>query len=147
LQGASRRLNVAPIAVLVVPNPGCAPLKETLMTRTLPILGAAALLLVSAPAFAAGHGGGPNSSQMGTSQTTTTTQPTMMHGPSQTGQPNQSCGSSTAPNTPGNAASAPGSAFNPDGNAGTKYAGQQPQNSNNTASVSQYDAACSHQPH
>ena len=63
-----------------------------------------------------------------------------------TGQPNQSCGSTSAPNTPGNAASAPGSAFNPDGIAGTKYAGQQPQNSNNSASVSQYDAACAHQP-
>src|ERR1700740_1683418 len=49
------------------------------------------------------------------------------------GQPNQSCGSATAPNTPGNAAMAPGSAFNPDGNAGTHYAGQQPQNSRNTA--------------
>jgi hypothetical protein len=62
-----------------------------------------------------------------------------------TGQPNQSCGSATAPETPGNAASAPGSAFNPNGQAGTVYAGQQPQNSNNPNSVSQYDAACSHQ--
>jgi hypothetical protein len=62
-----------------------------------------------------------------------------------TGQPNQSCGSTSAPETPGNAASAPGSAFNPNGNAGTKYAGQQPQNSNNPKSVAQYDAACSHQ--
>jgi hypothetical protein len=67
-------------------------------------------------------------------------------GPSHTGQPNQSCGSASAPNTPGNAASAPGSAFNPAGHAGTVYAGQQPQNSRNTASVSQYDVACSHQP-
>jgi hypothetical protein len=64
-----------------------------------------------------------------------------------TGQPNQSCGSATAPNTPGNAASAPGSAFNPDGTAGTKYAGEQPQNSKNPVSVSQYDAACAHQNH
>ncbi len=68
-----------------------------------------------------------------------------MRGPAQTGQPNQSCGSATAPNTPGNAANAPGSAFNPSGKAGSVYAGQQPQNSGNTASVSQYDAACSHQ--
>jgi hypothetical protein len=59
-----------------------------------------------------------------------------------TGQPSQSCGSSTAPNTPGNASSASGSAFNPNGNAGTHYAGQQPQNSNNPKSVSQYDVAC-----
>jgi hypothetical protein len=44
--------------------------------------------------------------------------------------------------TPGNATSAPGSAFNPDGNAGKHYAGEQPQNSRNSASVSQYDSAC-----
>lgn len=47
---------------------------------------------------------------------------------------------------PGRASSAPGSAFNPDGNAGTHYAGEQPQNQRNTASVSQYDTACLHQP-
>ena len=65
------------------------------------------------------------------------------------GQPNQSCGSSTAPNTPGNAASAPGSAFNPNGQAGSVYAGEQPQNSQNPNSVSQYDVACfqNSQPH
>jgi len=67
-------------------------------------------------------------------------------GPAHTGQPNQTCGSPSAPNTPGNAAAAPGSAFNPSGTAGTVYAGQQPQNSRNTASVAQYDVACSHQP-
>ena len=43
---------------------------------------------------------------------------------------------------PGHAEFAPGSAFNPDGNAGTHYAGEQPQNSNNVHSVSQYDVAC-----
>ena len=59
-----------------------------------------------------------------------------------TGQPSQSCGSSNAQQTPGNAASAPGSAFNPNGMAGTVYAGQQPQNSGNPNSVSQYDVAC-----
>lgn len=63
-----------------------------------------------------------------------------------TGQPNQTCGSATAPQTPGQAAMAPGSAFNPDGKAGTVYAGQQPQNSRNSVSVSQYDVACSRQP-
>src|SRR3954469_25783840 len=62
--------------------------------------------------------------------------------PSGTGQPSQTCGSDTAPDTPGQSASAPGSAFNPDGNAGTHYAGEQPQNSHNTHSVSQYDVAC-----
>lgn len=62
-----------------------------------------------------------------------------------TGQPNQSCGSASAPETPGHAANAPGSAFNPNGTAGQVYAGQQPQNSNNPKSVAQYDVACSHQ--
>ena len=66
--------------------------------------------------------------------------------PSGTGQPNQSCGSLAAPNTPGNAASATGSAFNPSGKAGTVYAGQQTQNSKNPLSVSQYDVACFQQP-
>ena len=67
-------------------------------------------------------------------------------GPSQTGQPNQTCGSATAPNTPGGSATAPGSAFNPNGKSGTVYAGEQPQNSKNTASVSQYDVACFERP-
>ena len=62
-----------------------------------------------------------------------------------TGRPNQSCGSDTAPNTPGNAASAPGSAFNPQGTAGGVYAGQQPQNSGN-GQAAQYDVACFQQP-
>ncbi len=57
-----------------------------------------------------------------------------------TGQPNQSCQATTV--TPGNAASAPGSAFNPNGTAGMVYAGQQPQNSVNPKAVSQYDVAC-----
>jgi hypothetical protein len=58
------------------------------------------------------------------------------------GQPNQSCGSSTAQSTPGNSTNASGSAFNPNGQAGSVYAGQQPQNSTNPNSVSQYDVAC-----
>lgn len=63
--------------------------------------------------------------------------------PSGTGQPSQTCLSSTAPSEPGNAASAPGSAFNENGGtAGSMYAGSQPQNSNNPKSVSQYDVAC-----
>ncbi len=56
------------------------------------------------------------------------------------GQPNQSC--QAEPLTPGNAASAPGSAFNTTGKAGSVYAGTQPQNSGNPNSVSQYDVAC-----
>ena len=62
------------------------------------------------------------------------------HAPGMSGQPNQSC--QAEPSTPGNAANAPGSAFNPNGNAGTHYAGQQPQNSKNPKSVAQYDVAC-----
>jgi hypothetical protein len=61
-----------------------------------------------------------------------------------TGQPNQSC--ETTPTTPGSSSNARGSAFNPDGVAGTKYAGEQAQNSKNPNSVSQYDVACSKQP-
>lgn len=65
-----------------------------------------------------------------------------------TGQPNQTIGSTQTGNaTPGNAANSPGSAFNPDGNAGTHYAGTQPQNSNNPKSVSQYDVAGFQQSH
>ncbi len=60
--------------------------------------------------------------------------------PGTMGQPNQSC--QEQPSTPGHAANAPGSAFNPDGKARTVYAGTQPQNSNNPKSVSQYDVAC-----
>jgi hypothetical protein len=62
--------------------------------------------------------------------------------PTGTGQPSQTCGSGSAPMTPGTAAAAPGSAFNPAGHAGTVYAGEQPQNSGNPTSVSQYDVAC-----
>jgi hypothetical protein len=67
-----------------------------------------------------------------------------MNGPTHpTGQPGFECEA----NRPGHASSAPGSAFNEDGKAGTRYAGEQPQNSRNTSSVSQYDTACLHQPH
>jgi hypothetical protein len=61
-------------------------------------------------------------------------------GPDGTGQPNKSC--EDAGVTPGQSAGAPGSAFNPNGQAGSVYAGEQPQNSKNPNSVSQYDVAC-----
>ena len=61
--------------------------------------------------------------------------------PAGTGQPSQTCGDATALTRPGSSMSAPGSAFNPDGKAGTVYAGEQPQNSKNPMSVSQYDVA------
>jgi hypothetical protein len=82
------------------------------------VLAAAVFALAAAPAIGAGN-------------------------PSGTGQPSQTCLSSTALSEPGNAASAPGSAFNENGGiAGSMYAGSQPQNSNNPKSVSQYDVAC-----
>jgi hypothetical protein len=49
-------------------------------------------------------------------------------------------------NTPGNAVSAPGSPFDPTGNAGLNYAGNpgtaSSMHSNSTHAVSQYDVAC-----
>jgi hypothetical protein len=63
--------------------------------------------------------------------------------PNGTGQPSQTCLSSTAPNEPGHSANASGAAFNENGGtAGGMYAGSQPQSSNNPKSVSQYDVAC-----
>ena len=62
------------------------------------------------------------------------------NGPATTGQPGLECPEEAG--DPGHSQTAPGSAFNPDGNAGTHYAGEQPQNSRNTASVSQYDTGC-----
>ena len=64
------------------------------------------------------------------------------------GQPSQTIGTAqTGSATPGRAAQAPGSAFNPTGNAGAHYAGEQPQNSNNPKSVCQYDQAGFQQSH
>ena len=65
-----------------------------------------------------------------------------------TGQPSQHIGSlQTGSATPGNAASARGSAFNPTGIAGMHYAGNAPQNSKNPKSVAQYDVAGFQQSH
>ena len=85
-------------------------------------------------------------SQKATTATTAATRQKATTATHTTGQPSQTCGSATAPNTPGHAANAPGSAFNPNGKAGMVYAGTQPQNSKNPTSVSQYDVACFHQP-
>jgi len=66
--------------------------------------------------------------------------------PNTTGQPSQTCLSTTAPNEPGNAASAPGSAFNETGpgKAGTVYAGNgiSATKAGSSNAVSQYDVAC-----
>ena len=95
---------------------------------------------LAGPALAAGPGSAPASSGSHASA------PSGTHTPGAFGQPNQSCGSDSAPFTPGESMFAPGSAFNPGGIAGMMYAGQQPQNSRNPASVSQYDVACANQP-
>ena len=66
--------------------------------------------------------------------------------PSGKGQPSQTCLSSTAPAEPGQAASAPGSAFNETrpGTAGTVYAGNgiSATTAGSANAVSQYDVAC-----
>ena len=127
------------------------------MKNAVTTLALGAMLLVSAnvAAMAAGHGQGSmgadhGQAPMGAASSSAApgqTIPTTTRSPAHvTGQPSQECGSATAPNRPGHAATAPGSAFNPDGKAGSVYAGEQPQNSRNTASVSQYDTACAHQP-
>jgi hypothetical protein len=63
-----------------------------------------------------------------------------------TGQPGQTCLSSTAPAEPGHAATAPGSAFNETrpGTAGTVYAGNgvSATTAGSPNAVSQYDVAC-----
>jgi hypothetical protein len=69
------------------------------------------------------------------------------NGPATTGQPSQDCEdliATGAGSDPGKSADNGHSAFG--GTAGDVYAGSQPQNSRNTASVSQYDVACANQP-
>jgi hypothetical protein len=100
---------------------------------------AACVLAIATPALAAGPGSAPASSSQASA-------PSGTHTPGAFGQPNQTCGSDEAPFTPGESIFAPGSAFNPGGIAGMMYAGEQPQNSRNPASVSQYDVACANQP-
>ncbi len=66
--------------------------------------------------------------------------------PNGTGQPSQTCLSSTAPNEPGSSANAPGSAFNETGpgTAGVVYAGNgvSATTAGSSNAVSQYDVAC-----
>ncbi len=126
-----------------------------------PLALAATLAAIGPLAFAGPHSGGggmgggmggmgfhpaasPMTSHPATATAATTTQKSPAH---TTGQPSQSCqaASNYPADTPGNSFNAPGSAFNPNGVADAKYAGTQPQNSKNTASVAQYDVACTHQ--
>jgi len=130
------------------------------MKRTIMLLASAGALAFS-PAMAApgggGHGGGGGAANHGINATTTVTpnSPTGNGGgynhsnmpQHETGQPMKSCETLIASgmgSAPGKAAENGHSAFG--GTAGDKYAGSQPQNSRNTASVSQYDTACA-RPH
>jgi hypothetical protein len=121
------------------------------------ILLAAAGIVALAPAALAGpgHGGGNGQGEMMRESHMNMDRPDRMsqgpingtgwdhmNGPEQTGQPGVECEEMR----PGHSSTAPGSAFNEEGRAGTRYAGEQPQNSRNTASISQYDVACIHQP-
>ena len=68
----------------------------------------------------------------------------------QPGAPANTCGPAN-PVTPGNAVTATGSVFNPNGQAGVVYAGNPGTaslaNANSTVAVSQYDSACVHLSH
>jgi hypothetical protein len=69
---------------------------------------------------------------------------TSPNGPGQPGAPGTTCGSPNATSTPGNSANA-NSPFNPNGQAGTVYAGNPgtPSLANGSPNaVSQYDIAC-----
>ena len=70
---------------------------------------------------------------------------TSPNGPGQPGAPGTTCGSPNAMATPGNAANANGSPFNPNGQAGTVYAGNpgtaSSEHANSSHAVSQYDIA------
>ena len=110
------------------------------------VIGAAAMAF--APGIASAAPGGNGSTSTGS---TTGVGYDHLNGPSSTHQPSQSCqdinGGNTGPSYPGNTTTAPGSAFNEtDGIAGSVYAGNVTQSQRNTASVSQYDVACSNQP-
>ena len=121
------------------------------MKSSFTLLAAGALAFAPGLAMASPPSGSGSMTHSPRATTTTTTPsatgPNHLNSPAHaTGQPNQSCETTGSP--PGKSASSPGSPFNEEGGkAGSKYAGEQPQNSRNTASVSQYDVACANQPH
>ncbi len=96
-------------------------------TRAVRLVGFAAVAALAAPGVAWAATQSPTTGQPGTTQ-------------------GFNCGTTTATSEPGNAASAPGSAFNENspGTAGTVYAGNGPGSAHaqSTAAVSQYDTAC-----
>lgn len=104
------------------------------MKRTISLLAATAIAFVPTAAIAA-----PGNTH-GTVNTNAPSAPTDV------GQPNASC--EDAGVFPGQSDSAPGGGspfIQGDSVAGSHYAGEQPQNSNNPKSVSQYDVACENQ--
>jgi hypothetical protein len=106
---------------------------------------AALLLFTAAPALSANPPAAPSKTTTAASAKPTFEQQLLTFlGVQQTGQPFEECGEEDALNRPGHSEDARGSAFNPDGIAGQHYAGEQPQNSKNPKSVSQYDTACAH---
>lgn len=112
------------------------------MKATILLLGAATLAV--APAFASAQTAPGNGQNNGKGYWHT-------NSGNANGQPGASCEDVVAAggSTPGNSANAPGggSPFSGEGStSGSHYAGTQPQNSRNTASVSQYDVACANQP-
>lgn len=130
------------------------------VTNTLALT--AALAISASAAFAGPHAGGgggmggaglsgphavqPMASGSGPQREATGTN-TSNNGISRHGQPSQTCQNAAnyPADTPGNTFNSPGSAFDPNGKADSKYAGTQPQNSKNPKSVAQYDVACSNQ--
>jgi hypothetical protein len=107
------------------------------MKATIFLVGAAAFALT--PAIASAQTAPGNGQNNGNGYWHT-------NGPTTTGQPGADCEEIIANggSSPGQAADNGHSAFL--GSAGDRYAGSQPQNSRNTASVSQYDVACANQP-
>jgi len=117
-------------------------MKQVLKAAT---CGAVLLLFAATPAVSAAPTAASSKTAAAASAKPTFEQKLMTFlGVQTTGQPNEECGAPDALNRPGHAENARGSAFNPDGVAGQHYAGEQPQNSKNPISVSQYDTACAH---
>jgi hypothetical protein len=110
------------------------------MKRTITLFAAGVIALAPAASFAMPGGSQGSTNGAGWNH---------MNGPpaGQTGQPSQDC--EELGTTPGQSANAPGGGSPFSGGAstaGSHYAGEQPQNSRNTSSVSQYDVACANQP-
>ena len=110
------------------------------MTRAINIVAASALMI--APTFVLAQAAPGQGQYNGAGYWHST-------GPAEAPGPDVECGEEDALGSPGNAADARGSAFNHDGEGGISgqhYAGEQPQNSRNTASFSRYDVACERVP-